>query len=378
MKINKKELEKELKILGKVVSGRQHLLILENVLMTFMMGDSRDSEGLIMQGTNLDIFYTGILGSCNRKYRIKAGSPQILIPINKLKRAVKAVPKKTTEINLEIITNDNNKRLLVNDTITIMNGGDLEDYPDRPKLPWGRSCDLMIYQKLTQINNVIGSDPDDKRPYVHHLLFDTEKGKLVATDGNQMRVVGIPQAPIKPFMIHSKVVDLLLSSQLKNEIGKVSIKKGYVFIQTDHGFIVARLLEEFDYPNYMNVLDYNNHDLDGILATHDKQLMIDVLKEATAITTPDYRGVTLNLNKHIVVEATNPEIGEFKKDVSNDFCYTGIDVCFTYNPKYLINTCNALPDTGLNMRFIQDQAGMILINSVTNDFKAVIMPMRMN
>jgi hypothetical protein len=347
-------------------------MILENVLMTFMTGDSGNLECLIMQGTNLDIFYTGVIGTCNRKYRIKAGSSQISIHVDKLKKAVKAVPKKITEINLEII--QDGKSLLVNDTITIVNGGNLKDYLDWPKLPWGRAYDLITHQKLTQVDNVLGKNPDD-RPYVHYLLFDTEKGNLVASDGGQMRVVGIPEAPIKPFMIHSRVVDLLLSSQLRDAIGKISVKKDYVFIQTGHGFIAA-LTGKLDYPNYMNVLDYGNYDPDGILATHDKQLMIDVLKEAMAITSPDYRGITLKLNGNILVEATNDEIGEFKKELTEDFAYEGVDVCSIYNPEYLINTCNALPDTGLKMLFFKDQNGMILINSTTNDFQAVIMPMR--
>ena len=381
MKINRKELERELAILKKLTSKRHNLHICESTLMSFMT----DQVGF--QATDLSTTYTGFVGegaTKNYENKVPPGTPQILISVSKLMKAVKAIPKKIDEVSLEVV--DEGNCLLVNGTITIAAGGKIEDYPDIPELltrwfyfPYllkGRSYDLLTYDKLLQASSALKPDKDEKRMHVTNLLFDTENGNIVSTDGNRLNVVKIPVAKdVKPFMMHKDVVQLLSIPQLRSEIGAISNDERHVFVRTGHGFISLRQTDEVNYPDYLDLLGYFQDGPNAVLATHDKQLFVDVLIEANGILSEDYRGVTLNMHDRVLINAVNPDVGEFNKDVSDDFTYTGDDIEVAINPVFFIEACKQLPDTGLNVQLL-DNEKLIMIESIDKEFTALIMPIR--
>ena len=365
--VNRKELEKELAIAKKIIGTGCNLIICQSVMLTFLT-----DNGLALECTNLEHAYMGVIGiQLNHKYRLPSMAKKILVNIDRLKRVVSAIPKKTTEIPLEITWDENG--LLVNGTTTIVCGGRIDDYPDLPKLPWGRSYNLLSYDKLSQINSIPASD--DKRDHIISLYVDTKTGHIVSTDGSRLYIVQTLSIPhLKPFMILKNTAKILTTPQLKNEIGNVRVDDRNAFIETGHGFIAVRLLDG-DFPDYESVIDIINSDPVAVISTCDKQSMIDVMAEAAGILDNNYRGVTFESEGGIIVSATNPDFGEFEKDISADFTFAGDKIRMAFNPSYMVDACNHIQDKGLNVLFYGENYPAIA-ESANGDFRAVIMPMR--
>lgn len=362
--VDRKELERELAIAKKVIAGKHNLSIIENVVLSFM------PDSLVMQCTNLDHSYTGVIGKpINRKYRISGKAPKVLVSIDRLTKVVKAISKKTTEIPLEIAWDGDS--LLVNDTTTIVAGGKYDDYPVLPKLPWRRSHNLLSYEKIDQVNSIPASD--DKRAHIISLYVNGPTGHLVSTDGSRLYIANIPKAAhMKPFLLPKNTASILTSPQLKNEIGEVRITDLYAFIETGHGFICVRI-PEGEFPDYNRIMP--DHDPVAIISTPDKQDLIDIMVEAAAILNQHYAGVVFSSDNNLVVTATNPDCGEYRKDISNEFTHDGAGFEMAFNQAFVVDACKSIQDKGLNM-YIWGNEYPAAFESAAGDFRAILMPMR--
>ena len=361
--VNRKELEREIAIAKKVIGTGNNLNICQSVMLTFL-----NDNGLALESTNLEHSYLGVIGTqINRKYRLPARAKRILVNLDRLKKIVTAIPKKTTEIPLEITWDGNG--LLVNGTTTIVCGGLIDDYPNRPKLPWGSSYNLLSYEKLNQVNSIPASD--DKRAHIISLYVDTKAGRIVSTDSSRLHIIKtMTVSHLKPFLFAKNTAKILTIPQLKNEIGNVRVDDSNAFIETGHGFITTRLIES-DFPDYKAVVD---RDPIAIISTSDKQYMIDVMAEAAGILNEHYRGVAIDTSNGIVVSAVNPDCGEFSKDISTEFTFDGESFNMAFNSIYIVDACKCIPDKGLNLFVLEN--GPVIAESASGDFQAAIMPMR--
>ena len=362
--VNRKEFEAELTIAKKIMAGKTHLAIISNVVLSFL------PESMVIQATNLEHAYFGVTGKpINRKFRVSADAPKVLVSLDRLMRVVKAIPKKTTEFPLEITWDG--EGLKVNGTTTIVQGGMYNDYPCLPKLPWGLSYNLLSYEKINQVNGIPFND--DRREHIRCLYVNGPAGHLVSTDGSRLYIVTIPKAAdMKPFFLPKKTAAILTCSQLKAKIGAVRIDKLNAYIETGNGFISVRL-PEGQFPDYGCIIP--ERDPVAVVSTADKQDVIDVMMEAAAILNDNYKGVVITGNGALTITATNPDSGEFQKDVSKDFTYAGAQFEFALNQAFIIDACKSIQDKGVNM-YVWGNEYPAVFESAGGDFKAVIMPMR--
>ena len=362
--VNRKELEKELAIAKKVIAGKHNLQIIENIVLSFM------PDSLAIQSTNLEHSYLGVIGKpINRKYRLPGKSQKVLVSIDRITRVIKSIPKKTTEIPLEITWNGGG--LLVNGTTTIVAGGQYDDFPTLPGLPWGRSHNLLSCDKIEQVNSIPASD--DKRAHIISLYVNGPAGHLVSTDGSRLYIANIPKAAdMKPFLLPKKTASILTSPQLKNEIGNVRITDSYAFIETDHGFMCVRI-PDGEFPDYNRIMP--GHDPVAIISTPDKQDLIDIMSEAAAILNQNYAGVVFSSDNNLIITATNPDCGEYRKDISAEFTHDGAGFEMAFNQAFVVDACKSIQDKGLNMN-IWGNEYPAAFESASGDFKALLMPMR--
>jgi len=362
--VNRKEFEKELAIAKKVIAGKHNLCIIENVVLSFM------PESLVLQCTNLEHSYLGVIGKpINRKYRISEKTPKVLVSIDRLTNVVKSISKKATEIPLEITWDGDG--LLINGTTTIIAGGKYDDYPTLPKLPWGLSHNVLSSEKIDQLSGI--SFGDDKREHIRCLYVNGPAGQLASTDGSRLYIATIPKTDhMKPFLLPKKTASILTSPQLKNEIGDVRITDLYAFVETGHGFMCVRL-PEGEFPDYNRIMP--DHDPVAIISTPDKQDMIDIMAEAAAILNQSYAGVVFSLDNNLVVTATNPDCGEYKKDISDMFTHDGAGFEMAFNQAFIVDACKSIKDRGMNM-YIWGNEYPAAFESAAGDFKALLMPMR--
>ena len=389
--VDRKALERELTIAKKVIGKGNSLMICQSVRLAFY------EDGIAIQSTNLGRAYTGVIGDPLYNYWVPDNSEKVLIDADRFMKVVKAIPKKITEVSLEITWEDHG--LLINGTTTIVGSGRVDDYPTLPQLPVSRSYNLFSYDAFSQVSGITYCK-EDKRVHINHLYADTKTGRLVSTDGSRLYVTKIPiTESLKPFMIEKNAVNILCTPQLRDHIGPVRLDKRNVFFITGNGYMTIRLPEDAEFPNYGMVCEYFGQDPEAIISMSDKQIVIDAMNEAQGILSDRYRGITVDINGHVIISAVNPDLGEFKKDISkevdaysigslidydllectlqlqNHIGYLGKNMTFGFNPAYIIDACKQIPDTGLNLLFPGENKPM-LIQSAINDFQVVIMPMR--
>jgi len=337
----------------------------------------------MIQSTDLSIGYIGLVGcKPERKFRVSKAIPRILVSVSNLKRVLSAIPKKIKDISLE--TTWDGQGLIINNTITVVCGMSVDDFPIFPKLPFGKQYNGIIdYAQLTCFNS-FSAKKDDGRIYKTHLYFDADKDNVVATDGNRLHIVKFNSDKMlnESFMLHYDAVELLTCTQLRNKIGAVSFSKRDVFIQTGNGYITIMKPEENNFPDYKDIISvFDRENPKAVISATDKQFFIDEIVEAKTITSEHYRAVTFNLNGRVVLSSMNPDIGEFKKDITDNLSYISFkntDIEMSFNPEYLISACKDLPDNELYMMSFLDENHPAIIESETGYFKAVVMPMNSN
>ncbi len=366
IKVDRKELERELTIAKKIIGGRTNLAICQSVLLTLYDG------GVAIQSTNLSRAYVGIVGDPLHSYWIPDNADKIAIDLTRLMKVVKAIPKKQATVPFEITWDGDG--ILVNNTTTIVSAGRAKDYPTLPHFPQSRSYNLLSYDALNQ-TNAIGGCKDDRRCHINHLYADTENGRLASTDGSRLYTMAIPIEPtLKPFMIEKDAASILCTPQLRDHIGKVRVSKDNLFVDTGNGYLSVSIPIDAEFPDIGMLIEYFNQDPDAIISMPDKQTMVDALNEAGGILGDGYKGIILEANGTVAITATNPDAGEFSKDITADVTKCGIDFEMAYNPKFIIDICKQIADTGINFLFPgQDQP--LLVKSEINGFQAVIMPM---
>lgn len=382
--VKKNELIDVLTIGNKLKGG--NLSICNGVVITF--GHNGNTT---FQMTDLQTSYVKILGISNhfKMYNNPVNdSNSVIVSKSALIKAVKAIPKRVTETSLELLYDDDGSiwGLRVNDTISMVKAGVVDDFPMTPKYPFkslvaepgARGCNVLTVQAL-QKTACVGTAADERRAHIIGILLDFEKGRMVSTDGSRLHVHKMPKANYPDTIIEKKFVSLFLTKQLKNTFekhgkvlsGGVVVKDNNLFVDVGNGYICHRILEG-SFPEIDGII---NVEVAHVLAMSDKTSFVDDIKEAMAILSVDYRGIILTLNKKVTIEATNPDIGEFKKHYACEFTYAGEKLKSAYNPGYLLAALGCIDDKGANLEFVNEDS-FLYIEQADREFLAAVMPMR--
>lgn len=381
--VNRKELETQLAIHNKVTSGYSALAICSTVHMALT------STSVIMRSTDLETVYwnalsvTGQEGIENKRFYVYPDAAQTCIPISSFMKAVKAIPKKTETVKLEMIYDiedyEHPSEFRINGTITVVTMNP-DDFPTTPRLPdgsWHLYYDVLTAENISQVKAVKGH-ADDHRPHIIGALFNFRDGELVKTDGSRLHISTIGTAPYDSVLVPMKSLNILLHNGLKKKIGMLRVSKNNMFIKLgDDAYLCSRLLDG-EFPEYHSIID---REACGYLVTSDSDLITDLIKEAKAITADHYKAILFNLNSHITVNSTNPDIGDFSKtlDPTEPAWYLGPELEIAYNPGYLLEAIAQLPadQQTLSMKITSGGVGPCVIESLDRTFRAAVMPMQL-
>ena len=222
---------------------------------------------------------------------------------------------------------------------------------------------------------------DEARYVLNGIFFSLKDHKMtmVATDGRRLALVDeevdVSEMSHGEFIIPAKAVNEL--NRLLQEKGEVEMKysenQAAFTLKDEKGFsvlIITKLIEG-NYPNYRQVIPSETKER----VTLPREEFLHALRRAEIMTSEKANSVKLTFGKNnLAITANAPEVGEAKESIAIN--YKGKEIAVAFNPKYLIDPLNALPNDEVFIELIDELSPGVL--KINGPFLYVVMPMRLS
>ena len=326
--ISKKDMADFLKSAKAITGKKMNLNILKSLLLTV------DGENVNMAVTDLD---NGLVVALQGEISRNPDAVKVCIPVDNLLKIVKA--SKESEITIDIIENQYAR---INDSVTIFDCPDAEEYPEFPSVEGETGLEINLdIDKLKKINLPVYAG--EMREHLKNILIDTKKGLAVSTDGHRLFAAKInTYGNIEPFMYPRSLVKLL--SGIKQYTGSAAIiaDNNHLFSTLENGYVVTRLVDA-DFPNYETVID---NEVGGRLVLDKPDDLFDLIKETETLLSAEYKSIEIRLNGRVEISAVNPAIGKFKKELTGSYEYDGPEnATINLNARFVSELKRFLKDT---------------------------------
>lgn len=364
--ITKEQLLTGLQSVQNVVSSRTTLPILNNVLL-------QASEGhLKLTATDLDVTV-----SCSVEATVNSPGATTL-PVKKLSSIARELA--TNELELEV----DDKHICAirsGPSFYKIHGLSAEEFPPFPQFKEDKRVVLpqeTIRNMLRKTSFAVSSD--ETRYVLNGIFFSLKDQKLtmVATDGRRLALVDeevdIGEQSSGEFIVPSKAVNEL--SHLLQDKGEVEIKftdNQVAFSLTAEkspsALVISKLIEG-NYPNYKQVIPSESKERIALM----REELLHALRRAEIMTSEKSNSVKFTFAKNqLAITANSPEVGEARETMAVN--YKGPDLAIAFNPRYLIDPLNALPQDEVFLEMTDELSPGVL--KINGPFLYVVMPMRL-
>lgn len=365
--IAKEQILSGLQSVQNVVSTRTTLPILSNVLL-------RAHEGrLDLTATDLDVTVT-----CSVEASVKA-SGSITLPAKKIFGIARELG--SSEMDLEV-DDKHVCSLRSGPSFYKIRGLAAEEFPPLPEFKEDKKVTIPQEKIRGMLRKTSFAISTDETRYVLNGIFlslKEHKLTMVATDGRRLALVDeevdISEKSQGEFIIPSKAVNEL--NRLLQDKGDVEIRftdnQAAFTLKNDKGLdtvIITKLIEG-NYPNYRQVIPAETKER----VTLVREEFLHALKRAEIMTSEKQNSVKLTFSKNnLSITANTPDVGEARESIAIN--YKGKEVSIAFNPGYMIDPLNALPDDEIYFELIDELSpGVFKING---PFLYVVMPMRLS
>src|SRR5499427_10129322 len=365
--IAKEQIINGLQAVQNVVSARTTLPILSNVLLR------AEGERLEFTATDLDVT---ISSGVEAKVKKPGAST---IPVKKLFGIVRELG--ASELDLEV---DEKSVCTIRSGPSFykINGLGADEFPPLPKFKDEKKVTLPQETVRGMMKKTSFAISSDESRYVLNGIFISlkdHKMTMVATDGRRLALadeeVDVSEKSHGEFIVPSKTVNEL--NRLLQDKGEVEIRyaenQASFNLKDEKGasvLIVTKLIEG-NYPNYRQVIPAEAKERVGLV----REEFLHALKRAEIMTSEKSNSVKLSFGKNkLEITANSPEVGEAKEALAIN--YKGPELAIAFNPKYLIEPLNALPNDEVFLELIDELSPGVL--KINGPFLYVVMPMRLS
>jgi len=365
--IAKDQLLNGLQAVQNVVSTRTTLPILSNVLMR------AEGERLEFTATDLDVTI-----ACGVEAQVKKAGAST-VPVKRLFGIAREL--NGTEIDLEV-DDKNVCSLRCGPSFYKINGLSADEFPPLPQFKEDKKVTLPQETVRSMMRKTSFAISTDEARYVLNGIFFSlkdHKMTMVATDGRRLALVDeevdVLEQSQGEFIIPAKAVNEL--NRLLQEKGEVEMKysenQAAFTLKDEKGFsvlIITKLIEG-NYLNYRQVILSETKER----VTLPRDEFLHALRRAEIMTSEKANSVKLAFGKNnLAITANAPEVGEAKESIAIN--YKGKEIVVAFNPKYLIDPLNVLPNDEVFIELIDELSPGVL--KINGPFLYVVMPMRLS
>src|SRR6185295_4239873 len=352
--ISKEQIMNGLQAVQNVVSNRTTLPILSNVLLR------AEGDKLELTATDLDVTI-----ACSDEAKVKKPGAST-VPVKKLFGIVRELSN--SEIDLEV-DEKNVCSIRSGASFYKINGLSADEFPPMPKFKEDKKVVLAQETVKGMMKKTSFAISTDEARYVLNGIFFSlkdHKMTMVATDGRRLALVDeevdVSEKTHGEFIIPAKAVNEL--NRLLQEKGEVEMKysenQAAFTLKDEKGFTVLLItkLIEGNYPNYRQVIPSETKER----VTLPRDEFLHALRRAEIMTSEKANSVKLTFGKNnLAITANAPEVGEAKESIAIN--YKGKEIAVAFNPKYLIDPLNALPNDEVFIELIDELSpGVLKIN----------------
>lgn len=362
--INRENLLTPLQHVIGAVERKQTIAILGNVLI-------QSEDGIMtLTATDLEIELIAKLeASVSEDFAIT-------IPARKLLDICKALPEKS-DINFAI--EEHSARLTCGRTRFTLSTLPAKDFPRIDEIDTNIEFDMPqnVLKNLFD-KTAFAMAQQDVRYYLNGMLLELKQDaiKLVATDGHRLALSEY-SSPInvssdKQVIIPRKgVMEMarLLTAGEDNAVVKIS--QNHIRIETSDLVFTSKLIDG-KFPDYNRVIPVDGNKLLKV----NRALLRQSLQRISILSNEKYRGIRLSLGKdNLTIQANNPDQEEAIEEITVDFDESDIEIGF--NVTYLLDVLNVLDSEDVTVKLKDSNSSCIITAPENEQFRYVVMPMRL-
>jgi DNA polymerase-3 subunit beta len=365
--ISKEQLINGLQAVQNVVSTRTTLPVLSNVLLR------ADADRLEFTATDLDVTVTSSVEARVKK----PGSSTV--PVKKLFGIVRELTNSDIELEVD---EKNICSIRSGASFYRINGLGADEFPPATKFKEEKKITISQETLKGMLRKTSFAISTDESRYVLNGIFISLKDHkltMVATDGRRLALVDeevdVTEANHGEFIVPAKAVNEL--NRLLTDKGELELRyadnQASFTLKDEKGGVILLVtkLVEGNYPNYRQVIPAETKERVPL----GREEFLHALRRAEIMTSEKSNSVKLSFGKNkLEITANSPEVGEAKETLAIN--YKGPDMAIAFNPKYVIDPLNALPNDEVFMELIDELSPGVL--KINGPFLYVVMPMRLS
>ena len=363
---DKSVIVKEISIAQEIISSRNALSILSNVLL------EAENDALIIKATDLKV------GFETRIPAVVEVSGSTTVFCDKFLGILRSLPE--GEITFEQNENERLSIKPINKKIMFeLNCISSEKFPELQ----GISDESYFEISQDIFNNMISQtifsiSVDEARYFMNGVYMEKNENSLlmVATDGRRLSYISVdPEAEIQDFngiIIPPKILNLI--KKLSSGEGNLSlaVTEKTVFVKFDNQKISSTLIEG-QFPNFNRVIP-ESQDFNVVL---EKSAISEALKRVSLLAEQKSKRIYLTFsNGNLNLKSEESEIGMADEDIPCD--YSGDDVRLAVNYMYLMDPLKVIKEDNLILQFTESNRAITMKCEPEGDYFHIIMPMQMD
>jgi len=356
---------KEISVAQEIISSRNAISILSNVLL------EAENDTLVIKATDIKVtFQTQIPitvlepGSttvfCDKLLGILASIPEgeLEFQQNDIKITIRPTTRKI-KFQLKSIAADN--------------------FPELPSSELFDFFDIPVKQFKEMISQTVFAVSDDETRYFMNGVFfekSAEKLVMVATDGRRLAYISktfdqtIPD--FKGIIVPPKILNIISKRAGDEGLISLAVSEKNIFFHFG-SYRLSSILIEGQFPNYQRVIPEQQTYSFSV----NRMELLEALKRVSLLVEQKSRRVYLAVSSgSLAVSSEESEIGTAKEEIP---CrYEGNEVSIALNYRYLEEPLKVFTEENLSILFTEANKAITLHPVPEKDFFHIVMPMQLD
>ena len=216
----------------------------------------------------------------------------------------------------------------------------------------------------------------DIRYYLNGLLLEVIDNKLniVGTDGHRLSFTSttLNQSYEKTDVIipRKTVIELIKLLEDSEDELTIEINTGQVNFSFGDIKLISKIIDG-KFPDYHRVIPVGHQNIFSV----NRVGVLTAMQRASILSNEKYRGIRMVLsNNNLKLISTNTEQEEAEEELEIDYTKDALDIGF--NVTYLIDVLNNVGDENINFSFADANSSCLITVPNDENYKYVVMPMR--